>query len=81
MFFLFDKRVFLGYVEGMTTNLNRKAHDLTQTELEGHHPLCDLASEAGYPSLTSFLNDHRLWDETLDDLEDNLKNQINSLDK
>jgi hypothetical protein len=40
-------------------------HDLSEAQIEGHHPLCDLASEAGYASLRSLLNDLNLWGATV----------------
>lgn len=39
--------------------------DLTEAQIEGHHPLYDLATENGHASLRSLLNDQNLWSETV----------------
>lgn len=52
-----------------------RCYDLTPAELEGHHPLYDLATADGHASLSSFLNDGRLWDETVEDVTRKLSAQ------
>lgn len=39
--------------------------ELTETQIEGHHDLSDLASKAGHASLRSCLNDGDLWGKTV----------------
>ena len=37
--------------------------ELTRAEVEGHHDLATLATQKGYPSLSSFLDNGNLWGE------------------
>ena len=54
--------------DGAPVNWDLPAYELTDSELEGHHPLADLARQAGYSSLRSLLNNCNLWDESLGNL-------------
>jgi len=54
-----------------------KAYDLPIPELE-HSPLASLAKEAGYASLTSMLNDRRLWGAEVAILESLLRDEVDA---
>ncbi|MBC8395095.1 MAG: hypothetical protein H8E05_00195 [Bacteroidetes bacterium] len=54
-----------------------RAYELNEHQLEGHHDLCDLLKEAGYPvSLRNFLNTFYLWGEDVEDIENTLRQEI-----
>lgn len=42
--------------------------NLSQTEIQSHHPLCALAREAGHATVTSCLNDGNLWGWTVSEV-------------
>lgn len=39
--------------------------NLAASQIEGHHPLCDLASDDGYTSVRTMLNNNNWWDRTV----------------
>jgi hypothetical protein len=53
---------------------SRKACDLTPDELI-NSPLARRAVKAGYASLTAMLNDHRMWGESVEHVEEFLREQ------
>ena len=40
-------------------------YELSKSDIEGHHDLCDLAKADGHASLRSCLNDWNAWGETV----------------
>lgn len=53
-----------------------KAYTLSNAELDSGSELGVLVSKAGYPSVTSLLNDFRWWDEEVEAIREYLKLSI-----
>lgn len=55
-----------------------KAYNLSPEELTDG-PLAKLSGKCGYPSLRSVLNDHNLWSDEIDEIEQRFREELGEM--